>query len=222
MNLKRKSDRITIYTDGGCDKNPGGTGGWAYKIISGDSIIEKSGRAENTTNNRMELTAAIRALESLEEPLAVELITDSQYLARGMTEWIVGWIRKKWALKDGSPVKNVDLWKKLYDLNKKHRIIWTWVRGHADDPHNRRVDQMVQKAMKGEVTTVRSDAQTSITAIPEVKLLKSKGKLTAVTITLKSHGAARVDAPATLKVEAAHLQKLIEDLIAALRKIEES
>ncbi len=220
--MEDKTDQITIYTDGGCDMNPGGTGGWAYKLIDGDRITEKSGRAENTTNNRMELTAAIRALESLEEPATVELITDSQYLARGMTEWMAGWIRRNWALKDGSPVKNLDLWKKLYDQNRKHKITWTWVRGHADDPHNRRVDQMVQKAMKGEVVAGKSEVQTSVSAIPEVKLLKSRGKPTAVAITLKSHGAAVVDAPATLKVEATHLQKLIEDLITALRKIEES
>ena len=213
-------DPIKIYTDGGCDKNPGGTGGWAYRIKSGKRVTERSGRILNTTNNRMELTAAIEALNALKSIFTVELYTDSQYLSRGMTEWIGAWQARNWRLKDGSPVKNVDLWQKLLELDRKHQVTWQWVRGHADDPDNVYVDKMVRAAMKGKVVTERSGQVKVELPIPAVKVNKVKGKPVSVTISQKPGRNVGVDAPISLKVEAKHLQKLIEDLVKALHVIE--
>jgi ribonuclease HI len=218
----KDSKTIKIYTDGGCDKNPGGTGGWAYRVIDEDKIIDKSGRVENTTNNRMELTAAIKALESIKKPAQVELFTDSQYLSRGMTEWIFGWIKRNWILKDGSPVKNADLWQTLYELGCQHKVKWTWVRGHGDDPHNLQVDRMVKQAMKGKVASGRAASMVDGAAIPVVKINRSKGKPVGVTLFLKASKSIQMDSPVELKVGKEQLQKLVEDLIAALREIEES
>ncbi len=219
--MSQKSDQIIIYTDGGCDKNPGGTGGWAFRIISSDKVLERSGRVESTTNNRMEMLAAINALEALKKPAKVELFSDSQYLVKGISEWIHNWVRRGWKLKDGSPVKNDDLWKKLYELNKKHSVTWTWVRGHADDQNNILVDKLVRAAIKGKIAKGKSKQVEAISAVPQVRLSRGKGKPAAVTINLKSASGAQVDRPVSLKIGAEHLQKLIEDLIAAQRKIEE-
>jgi len=216
--MAKKPDRIKIYTDGGCDRNPGGTGGWAFRLMDGDRAIERSGSAARSTNNRMELTAAIRALEMLDEfvPAAesaeVEILTDSQYLARGMNEWIANWVRRNWALRDGSPVKNTDLWKQLLALANRHQVTWTWVQGHSDDPDNLRVDRLVQK-----VISHRSQQQAAkiISAPAEVKLVKQRGEPISVTIAQKG-------VSAKVSVGWAHLQKLIEDLVAALREGEES
>jgi ribonuclease HI len=218
----KESSKIRIYTDGGCDVNPGGTGGWAFRILDGDRAVERSGRVEGTTNNRMELTAAIRALEMLKVPSELELFTDSQYLARGMSEWIHGWIRRNWALKDGSPVKNDDLWKRLFELAKRHQVSWTWVRGHRDDTNNVRVDHLVKKAMKGELVGDGSSAEGVSSVPPKVELIKRRGKPIAVTISLKPGPTVQMDIVPKLKIEVEHLQKLVEDLIAALRETEES
>lgn len=214
--------RTKIYTDGGCDKNPGGRGAWAFRIIDEENIVEQSGRVEKTTNNRMELTAAIRALEWLKEPTTVELFTDSQYLSRGMTEWLGGWVRRNWTLKDGSPVKNVDLWKRLYELDRKHNVTWTWIQGHAGDIHNTRVDQLVQRALKGKTANGKPSSEPPGAVAPEVKLVKQKGKPVAVSIALKSVRSSQPDTGFSIRFEAAHLQKLIEDLIAVLRQIQGS
>ncbi|MBU0517379.1 ribonuclease HI [bacterium] len=214
--------QVKIYTDGGCDKNPGGTGGWAYLIIQGPTSLECSGRVENTTNNRMELSAAIYALYSLKSGHIVDLYTDSQYLSRGMNEWIFSWIKRGWKVKDGNPVKNVELWQKLHALSQKHQITWNWVKGHADDEYNQRVDKLVQQAMKGKLVNGKAGEHSAAPALPQVKVNKSKGKPVSVTISLSSSKNVRVDTAKELKVDGAQLQKLIEDLIAALRQIEES
>jgi len=211
---------IRIYTDGGCDKNPGGTGGWAVRLLNGDQVIERSGRVENTTNNRMELTAAIRALELLDEYLAGEegravIYTDSQYLSRGMNEWVPRWVLGKWRLKDGSPVKNADLWQRLIELEYRHPVTWTWVQGHAGDPDNTRVDQLVQAAMKGQPTPRGTEAEAGADIPPEVKLIRRWGRPAAVSI------AARPGSKG-VRVEWSHLQGLIEKLIEAQRKGEET
>ncbi len=220
--MSKVSELIIIHTDGGCDKNPGGTGGWAFRIKREDHIIERSGRVANSTNNRMEMTAAIHALQMLKESSDVELFTDSQYLSKGITEWIHGWLKRNWKLKDGSPVKNVDLWKKLYALNQKHRITWSWVRGHADNADNVRVDQLVQQVIKGKVVTEGSHSDVAVSVPAEVKLIKRKGKPVSVTISLKPTDTTLVDRPVRLHLDWNHLPKLIEDLVKALREGEES
>jgi len=213
---------LKIYTDGGCDKNPGGTGGWAYLILDGQSSWECSGKVENTTNNRMELSAAIYALENLKSPRIIDLFTDSQYLVRGMNEWIFSWIKRGWKVKDGNPVKNAELWQKLHALSQQHQISWNWVKGHAEDEHNQRVDKLVQQAMKGKIVNGKSGEQSAAPAVPHVKVNKSRGKAASVTISLSSSKHVKVDAAKELKIDRKHLQKLIEELIAALRQIEES
>jgi ribonuclease HI len=151
--------QINIYTDGGCSGNPG-PGGWAFVILSGGSIItEKNGGAPETTNNRMELTAVIRALETL--PLidtggpvteGITVFTDSQYVQKGISEWIAGWKRKGWITSAKQPVKNVDLWKKLdalaAPLAADYLLKWKWVKGHAGNPLNERCDALVQEAVR--------------------------------------------------------------------------
>ena len=136
--------RVTIYTDGGCDPNPG-RGGWAAVIITDGKTTELSGFDPDSTNNRMELTAAIRALKSLKEPSQVELHTDSQYLQKGITEWMAGWLRKNWRGSNG-PVLNQDLWKELLAAEKPHEVTWKWVRGHAGNRFNARADALVHQA----------------------------------------------------------------------------
>jgi ribonuclease HI len=213
---------VAVYTDGGCDKNPGGTGGWAFRIIAGDRVLERSGRVENTTNNRMELTAAIEALKALKKRSKVNLFTDSQYLALGMSQWLSGWIKRGWKLKTGDQVKNADLWRELHDLSRKHDVEWIWVRGHSGDKDNVRVDKMVGEAIRGRVDPGSRRKSAEVTAVPEVKVNRIKGKPASVTITLKSGRDSRTDRPARMKIAPQHLQKLIEDLIAAQREIEES
>lgn len=217
-----KNEPIKIYTDGGCDKNPGGTGAWAFCILDGNRMIERSGQVANTTNNRMEMTAAIQALERLQKAADVELYSDSQYLIRGMNEWIHSWVKHDWKLKDGSPVKNVELWKKLHKLARKHGVKWIWVRGHADDTVNLRVDKLVREAMKGKVVLSESTKADAVSALPVVNVVRKQGKPVAVKIALKSSAAAKVDRPVEVKIDAVHLQKLVEDLIAVLRDLEES
>ena len=136
--------RVTIYTDGGCDPNPG-RGGWAAVIIKDGKTIELSGYDPDSTNNRMELTAAIRALNSLKEPCQVELHTDSQYLQKGISEWMAGWLRKNWRGANG-PVLNQDLWKELLAAEKPHDVTWKWVKGHSSNRFNARADALVHQA----------------------------------------------------------------------------
>jgi len=137
---------ITIHTDGGCDPNPG-RGAWAAIIQQDGRIIEISGCEADTTNNRMELTAAIRALKSLKIPSIVQLHTDSTYLKRGMTEWMPAWLARNWRGASG-PVANQDLWKELLSAAKPHQVTWKWVRGHAGNRFNIRVDALVHQARR--------------------------------------------------------------------------
>jgi ribonuclease HI len=139
-------ENIVIYTDGGCDPNPG-PGGWAALIMSGDQKKEISGADKKTTNNRMELTAAIQALRSVPEPAKIKIYTDSQYLQRGIEEWMPGWLRKNWRGSSG-PVLNQDLWKELLEAIKPHQVSWQWVKGHAGNVYNTRVDWLVHQARK--------------------------------------------------------------------------
>jgi ribonuclease HI len=144
---------VVIYTDGACKGNPG-PGGWGVLMKSGHTHKELHGGEATTTNNRMELTAVIRALEALKRPCAVTLYMDSQYVLKGITEWLPGWKAKGWRTASKQPVKNVDLWQRLDDLlaHSGHVIDWRWVRGHNGDPGNERADELanlgVQSAQK--------------------------------------------------------------------------
>jgi ribonuclease HI len=140
------SERVTIYTDGACSGNPG-PGGWGALLIFGGREKELSGGEPMTTNNRMELTAAIMALEGLTRPCTVDLFTDSQYVRDGITKWLRNWKARGWRTADKKPVKNEDLWRRLDEARTRHQVVWHWVRGHADDPLNHRVDALAVAAM---------------------------------------------------------------------------
>lgn len=140
------SERVEIFCDGACSGNPG-PGGWGSILRFRGKEKELSGFEAQTTNNRMELTAAITALASLTRPCQVVLTTDSQYLVKGMTEWLAGWIRKGWVNSKKEPVLNRDLWEQLAELAKVHRIDWRWVRGHAGHVENERCDELARQAI---------------------------------------------------------------------------
>jgi len=137
---------VEIFTDGACRGNPG-PGGWGVLLRYGE--VEKSlyGSEEETTNNRMELTAAIKALESLKQRCDIVLTTDSEYVRRGITEWISTWKSKNWKTANRQPVKNVDLWKKLDELSDCHSIEWRWVKGHSGHRENEMVDDLANQAI---------------------------------------------------------------------------
>lgn len=137
---------VTIYTDGGAKPNPNGPGGWGALLINGDHQRELSGGDPSTTNNRMELTAAIEALEALKQPCTVTLCTDSQYLKNGITDWMRNWIKNGWKTASKKPVKNKELWQRLHAATQRHDIDWQWVRGHAGNEYNERVDQLATEA----------------------------------------------------------------------------
>jgi len=145
--------KVEIFTDGACRGNPG-PGGYGSIIRTQGKDEELKGAAKNTTNNIMELTAAVVALKQLKEPSEVELTSDSQYLVKGMTEWIRGWIRKGWVTASKQPVKNKDIWIELNQLNKTHKITWLWVRGHTGHVENERCDRLANMAID-EMTTWR-------------------------------------------------------------------
>lgn len=132
---------VEIYTDGACRGNPG-PGGWAALLRMGDKEREVAGGEPLTTNNRMELTAAIRGLEALKRPCRVALHTDSQYVRDGITKWIHGWQRNGWRTSDKKPVKNAELWQELLGAVAPHRVEWHWVKGHSGHPENDRVDAL--------------------------------------------------------------------------------
>jgi len=141
--------KVVIHTDGACSGNPG-PGGWAAVLTSGEHRKEISGGEPATTNNRMELLAAIRALEALREPADVDLYTDSTYLRSGITEWIVAWKANGWRRRVGkrwAPVKNEDLWRELDELVARHRVRFHWTEGHAGDPDNERADALARAAI---------------------------------------------------------------------------
>lgn len=135
--------QVRINTDGACLGNPG-PGGWAALLRYGEREREIAGGEAHTTNNRMELMAAIMGLETLTEPCEVILITDSQYVRQGITEWMPGWVRKNWKTASGGAVKNRDLWERLHAATLQHKIEWRWVRGHSGDPDNERVDVLAR------------------------------------------------------------------------------
>jgi ribonuclease HI len=135
-----------IYTDGACKPNPG-PGGWAAILRSQGHERVLSGGQANTTNNRMELQAAISALQALREPSQVELHTDSSYLQRGITEWLPNWVARGWRKSDRKPVRNADLWRKLHQLTQQHDVRWHWVQSHSGDPLNERVDSLAYQAI---------------------------------------------------------------------------
>lgn len=141
------SERVTIYTDGACSGNPG-PGGWGALLVSNGTEKVLSGAEPRTTNNRMELMAAIRALEGLSRSCAVDLYTDSQYVRNGITTWIAGWKKRGWLTADRKPVKNEDLWRRLDEARGRHQVAWHWVRGHATDALNNRVDGVAREAIR--------------------------------------------------------------------------
>jgi ribonuclease HI len=142
---------VIIYTDGGASPNPG-AGGWAAILTSDGREKELKGGEPNTTNNRMELTAAISALEALKRPCRVDLHTDSQYLRNGVLSWMANWKRNGWRTSDKKPVKNVDLWKRLDQALMPHQVHWHWLRGHAGHALNERADVLARQA----ITEIRS------------------------------------------------------------------
>jgi ribonuclease HI len=138
---------VTIYTDGACSGNPG-AGGWGAILMHGTTEKELCGGEPATTNNRMELMAAIQALEALKKPCKVELFTDSQYVQKGIHEWIHAWKRRGWKTADGKPVKNDDLWRRLDEARSRHDVTWRWVRGHAGHELNERADALARKGLR--------------------------------------------------------------------------
>lgn len=140
------SRRVIIYTDGACRGNPG-PGGWAALLRYGEHVRELSGAEPNTTNNRMELMGAIRALEALRRPSPVELYTDSQYVQKGISEWLAGWVARGWRTASKTPVKNADLWQRLQAACAPHDVQWHWVKGHAGVPDNEAVDRLANQAI---------------------------------------------------------------------------
>jgi len=137
---------VEIYTDGACRGNPG-PGGWGATLQMGEHFRELSGAEAMTTNNRMELTAVIAALEALKRSVPVKLYTDSEYVRRGITEWLVGWKSRGWKTADRKPVKNQDLWERLDAVAARHQIEWHWVKGHSGVPGNERVDRLANAAI---------------------------------------------------------------------------
>lgn len=142
--------QVEIFTDGACKGNPG-PGGWGALLRMGVNEKELSGGEAHTTNNRMEMTAAIRALEALREPCEVSLHTDSKYLIDGITKWIHGWKKKGWKNAAKKPVVNEDLWRELDMIAGKHKVTWHWVRGHSGHAENERVDQLASDAAEAVV-----------------------------------------------------------------------
>jgi ribonuclease HI len=145
--MGRMSERVAIFTDGACSGNPG-PGGWGALLRIGTTEKELCGGETVTTNNRMELMAAIMALAALKRPCAVDLYTDSQYVRDGIMKWLAGWKRKGWRTSTGSPVKNEDLWRRLDEARAAHDVTWHWVRGHAGHVENERVDALARKGLK--------------------------------------------------------------------------
>ena len=140
------AERIEIYTDGACRGNPG-PGGWAATLSLGEHFRELSGAEAATTNNRMELTAVIEALSALKRESRVRVFTDSEYVRRGITEWLKAWKARDWRTADKKPVKNRDLWERLDTLAARHDIEWHWVKGHSGVPGNERVDRLANAAL---------------------------------------------------------------------------
>jgi ribonuclease HI len=144
MTAAKPTPAVVIYTDGACSGNPG-PGGWGAILMYNGHRKELSGGEAETTNNRMELLAAISALEALKRASRVELHTDSAYVKNGITQWIHGWKRNGWRTADKKPVKNLDLWQRLDEARRHHQIDWRWVKGHAGHPENERADELARE-----------------------------------------------------------------------------
>ena len=140
------TDSVELFTDGACKGNPG-PGGWGALLVCKGVEKELWGGEANTTNNRMELTAVIRALEALKRPTTIHVHTDSQYVQKGISQWIHNWKRNGWRTADKKPVKNADLWQTLDTLTKTHEIKWLWVKGHAGHPGNERADSLANRGI---------------------------------------------------------------------------
>ncbi len=138
---------VAIWTDGACSGNPG-PGGWGVILVAGEHRKELFGGEPDTTNNRMELMAAISALEALKKPCEITLHIDSQYVRQGITQWIHGWKKNGWKTADKKPVKNAELWQRLEEAAKQHCIDWQWVKGHAGNPMNERADELAREGVK--------------------------------------------------------------------------
>ena len=138
---------IIIYTDGACSGNPG-AGGWGVVVVNNTDIEKFNGYEKDTTNNRMELMAAISSLEGLEKSTKLTIITDSNYVKGGVTEWIKNWKKNNWKTANKKDVKNIDLWKRLDQARSKHEVIWKWVKGHAGHLENERADALARKGME--------------------------------------------------------------------------
>jgi ribonuclease HI len=151
------SSEVTIYTDGACDPNPG-PGGWAALLRYGRHEKILTGSEPQTTNNRMELTAAVQAFLALSRPCIVDFYTDSEYVRRGITEWMPAWRKRDWRRKGGA-LANVDLWKQLDEAIRPHSVRWHWVRGHAGDPDNERVDRLARQALLKPISTPRREGR---------------------------------------------------------------
>lgn len=147
MTEKASGNPVVVYTDGACSGNPG-PGGWGALLRYGEHEKELKGGEAQTTNNRMELLAAIEALEALKRPAVVDLHTDSQYLRQGITQWIGKWKLNGWRTADRNPVKNADLWQRLDQARARHTMRWHWVKGHAGHPENERADELARAGMK--------------------------------------------------------------------------
>ncbi len=148
MPTDSETEAVEIWTDGGCKPNPG-PGGWAAILRFRGTEREMTGFDPATTNNRMELTAAAAALETLKRPCRVVVHTDSEYVRNGITRWHTGWVRRNWRNAAGDPVKNMDLWRRLLDAAAAHSVDWRWVRGHAGNPMNERADLLATRARDG-------------------------------------------------------------------------
>ncbi len=144
--MNTSTNKVYIFTDGGCRGNPG-IGGWGALLRYGNSEKELFGSEKDTTNNRMELMAAIQALEALKRPCEIELTTDSQYVRRGISEWMADWKKRGWKTAAKKPVKNKDLWQRLDEAANKHQINWHWVKGHSGHEGNERADELANRAM---------------------------------------------------------------------------
>lgn len=144
--MNAKADTVDIWTDGACKGNPG-MGGWGALLRYGAHVKELSGGEPNTTNNRMELMAVIQALKVLTRTSRVVIHTDSQYVQKGMTEWMSGWKQRGWRTANRKPVKNTDLWQELDALVQEHDVSWRWVRGHSGDPGNERADALANQGV---------------------------------------------------------------------------
>jgi ribonuclease HI len=153
---KATNNVVEIYADGACRGNPG-PGGWGVLLQANGAEKELAGGEPETTNNRMELTAVIRALEALRRRCRVRLYTDSQYVQRGITRWIHDWKRRGWRTADRKPVKNEDLWRRLDELAQAHRVEWHWVRGHADNAGNLRADALANRGIDELLATAGRD-----------------------------------------------------------------